>query len=90
MAEDEVDFDEHVDIGDDEVMEETTAAPPSRKQTARDAAGRRTKGRGPANSSMQDDGKFDTIDSRGGAAGPAKCKARQKRMHSIAACSSAA
>ena len=71
MADEEVDFEEAVELGD-APMEETAA---SGGKKGRDATGRRLKGRGTAGSAttMQDTDKFESIDKGGSVKGPAKC-----------------
>ena len=73
MADEEVDFEETVELGD-APMEE--AASSGSKNKGRDATGRRLKGRGAAGSSttMQDKDNFDSIEKGGSVKGPAKCE----------------
>lgn len=72
MADDEVDFDEAVELGDGDAME--TAAP-AKGRGAVDKAGRKFKGRGAAGSSGEiagNMGSFDVIDAKGSSRGPMK------------------
>jgi len=70
---DEVDFDEQVELGDDAPMEDAAPSSSRKGGIQRDTSGRKMKGRGAANSSMQDVGGFDSIS---GTAGPSKGPAK--------------
>ena len=78
MADEEVDFEEAVELGD-APMEETASS----KKKGRDATGRRLKGRGTAGSAttMQDTDKFESIEKGGSVQGPSKCELSPLRAH---------
>ena len=72
MQDEEVDFEETVELGD-APMDETAAS--AGKSKGRDNTGRRLKGRGAAGSSttMQEKEVFESIEKGGSVKGPAKC-----------------
>ena len=78
MADEEVDFEEAVELGD-APMEETASS----NKKGRDATGRRLKGRGNAGSAttMQEKDKFESIEKGGSVKGPSKCELSPLRAH---------
>ena len=84
MADEEVDFDETVDLGEGDAME-TAPTKAVKGRGGTDKEGRRFKGRGAAGSSGEiagNKGQFDTIDSKGAGRGAMKCAPLPLRIRS--------